>query len=388
MDRRTLVKSLALSLAMSPLALVSGCSGGGSRRMNFGPLLAADANGVMLPDGFTSRIVARSGQPPYPGSGFVWHDRPDGGATFATLDDGWIYVSNSEVDNSMGGVGALRFDANGEIIDAYSILDNTSRNCAGGATPWGSWLSCEEVPTGAVWECDPSGQTLALRKEALGVFNHEAVAVDLISKTLYLTEDEPDGGFYRYVPSSVSVDGVSDLNAGELQIASLDNAGTSINWIPVPDPSAAVTPTRSQVATSEPFDGGEGIVYYDGDIFFATKGDNKIWRYNILSSLLSVLYDAGKINKPILTGVDNITVSAAGDLLVAEDGGDMQIVAITSDDAIVPVLQLSGHKGSEIAGPAFSPDGSRLYFSSQRGPSNRDDDGITYEITGPFVISK
>ena len=384
MDRRTLIKSLALSLTMSPLALVSGCSGGGSKRMDFGPLLPPDGNGVMMPTGFTSRIVARSRQQPFLGSSFVWHDRPDGGATFATADGGWIYVSNSEVDNSLGGVGALRFDVNGEIIEAYSILDNTSRNCAGGATPWGSWLSCEEVPTGAVWECDPSGQSLALRRESLGIFNHEAVAVDLVSKSLYMTEDEPDGGFYRYVSSSISVDGVPDLNTGELQIASLDSAGTSVDWIAVPDATAVVTPTRHQIATSEPFDGGEGIVYHDGAIFFATKGDNKIWQYNIPSSRLSVLYDASKINKPILTGVDNITVSAAGDLLVAEDGGNMQIVAITPNDAIVPVIQLAGHKGSEIAGPAFSPDGSRLYFSSQRGPSNRDDDGVTYEVTGPF----
>ena len=385
MERRILLKSLALSLATPPLTLLTGCSGNGSKRMDVGPLEPADANGVKLPIGFSSRIVARSGQQPYPGSSYVWHDSPDGGATFTT-DDGWIYVSNSEVDKNLGGVGALRFQANGQIVEAYSILENTSYNCAGGATPWGTWLSCEEIETGTVWECDPTGQDSGVQKLALGVFKHEAVAVDTISSYLYLTEDEPDGGFYRYVPDSVSTEGVADLDNGVLQIASLNSDGISISWIPVPDANASITPTRYQIANYEPFDGGEGIVYYDNDIFFTTKGDNKVWRYNILSNQISVLYDANLITEPVLTGVDNLTISVAGDLLVAEDGGDMQIVAITPNNDIAPLVQLSGHKGSEVTGLAYSPDGSRLYFSSQRGARNRDSEGITFEITGPFPI--
>ncbi len=81
--------------------------------------------------------------------------------------------------------------------------------------------------------------------------------------------------------------------------------------------------------------------------------------------------------------MDNITGNAAGELLVAEDKGDMQIVAITADK-VVPVLQVVGHNSSEITGPALSPDGSRLYFSSQRGKTGLVEDGVTFEITGPF----
>ena len=88
--------------------------------------------------------------------------------------------------------------------------------------------------------------------------------------------------------------------------------------------------------------------------------------------------------QPVLRGVDNITVSPRGDVLVAEDGDDMQLVAITTTGDIEPVLQIVGHDRSEITGPAFDPSGTRLYFSSQRGSTNTDDDGVTYELSGPF----
>ena len=82
--------------------------------------------------------------------------------------------------------------------------------------------------------------------------------------------------------------------------------------------------------------------------------------------------------KPVLTGVDNITALPNGDLFVAEDPGDLQIVRLRPSGTIEPLLQLTGVTGTEITGPAFSPDLSRLYFSSQRNP------GATYEVTGPF----
>lgn len=85
-----------------------------------------------------------------------------------------------------------------------------------------------------------------------------------------------------------------------------------------------------------------------------------------------------------LTGVDNITGSASGDLFVAEDGGNMEICVITPGDVIAPFLRIDGQSGSEITGPALSPDGTRLYFSSQRGTSGSSSGGITYEVRGPF----
>jgi secreted PhoX family phosphatase len=85
----------------------------------------------------------------------------------------------------------------------------------------------------------------------------------------------------------------------------------------------------------------------------------------------------------VLTGVDNIVQAANGDLYVCEDGGDQQLVIVRPDGSVWPFLQVTGQSGSELTGPAFDPSGTRLYFSSQRGPTGADT-GITYEVRGPF----
>ncbi len=346
-----------------------------------GELLPPDLNGVRLPAGFTSRIIARSGQKLFD---YRWHAAPDGGATFATPDGGWVYVSNSELDKRAGGAAALRFDSQRGIVDAYPILSQTNRNCAGGHTPWQTWLSCEETDTGRVWECDPFGRKTAQVRSALGVFRHEAVAVDTQNKQLYLTEDQPDGCLYRYTARAFDADGNPNLDNGVLEVAeAVDGRFGTVRWHALPDPHATRTATRKQVASSTRFNGGEGIWYHQGIIYFATKGDNRIWAYDVRQQHLSILYNAASYLSPVLTGVDNITGNAAGELLVAEDGGDMQIVVLSAGK-VLPLLQLAGHDRSEITGPAFSPDGSRLYFSSQRGQTGRVEDGMTFEISGPF----
>ena len=154
--------------------------------------------------------------PPYP-----WHPATDGQATFATLgagggpDGGWILVANSEMPApGVGGVSAVEFAADGDVERAYRILAGTQQNCAGGPTPWGAWLSCEEHDGGNVWECDPTGAARAVRRPALGIFAHEAVCVDPVEERLYLTEDEGDGCWYRFTPADYP-----DLSAGLLEVA-------------------------------------------------------------------------------------------------------------------------------------------------------------------------
>ena len=381
---------LSMGIKGAALFAAGGLVGCGSSASNspfhslaaIGELQPPDDNGIMLPAGFTSRIVARSSSPPLPGSSYIWHPAPDGGACFATADGGWVYVSNSEVwePRGRGGVGALRFNSGGELTDAYPILRGTTGNCAGGATPWGTWLSCEEYDGGLVHECDPLGQRPAQVRPALGRFQHEAVAVDERNQCLYLTEDKPDGGFYRFRAASLP-----GLEQGVLEIAVRETRGGRdyLNWLEVPDPELAFTetPTRHQVAGYAPFAGGEGIAYYEGALYFVTKHDNRVWRYAVRDSRLDIIYDPTVAPAPILSGVDNVAITPTGDVLICEDGGDMQIVVITPDRRTVPLLQLTGQDRSEIAGAAFDPSYQRLYFSSQRGITGASEAGITYEIS-------
>jgi secreted PhoX family phosphatase len=359
-----------------------------SHLAKFGPLGSPDANGLRLPTGFRSRIVARSGKRPVADRDFIWHAAPDGGATFATQDGGWIYASNAELRDDAGGASALRFDANGELIDAYRILENTNVNCAGGPTPWGTWLSCEEHPEGLVWECDPLGKAPARSWPALGAFTHEAVAIDPTTMQAYLTEDLPDGRWYRFSPDRRDArTGVPDLSSGKLEAAEWDGTpGGRIQWHLIDDASGRSVPTRLQVPQTTAFRGGEGCWYAHGTVFFTTKHDNRVWAFDIANQRLRILYDAARVADPVLLGVDNVTTTAAGDVLVAEDGGDMQIVALSAD-GLTPIVQVEGHRQSEVTGPAFDPSGTRLYFSSQRGASGLSNDGVTYEVSGPFTAA-
>jgi len=344
----------------------------------YGALRRADANKIALPSGFTSRVVARSSQV-VPGTAYTWHPAPDGGACFAD-GSGWIYVSNSEV-NPGGGVGALRFSATGQVTGAYRTLSGTRTNCAGGATPWNTWLSCEEVDLGLVYETDPWGANPAVVRPAMGRFKHEACAVDPDHGYVYMTEDVGDGRFYRFRPTTWG-----DLSAGtvEVLVASSSLTDGPVTWATVADPDGSPTATRYQVAGAKPFNGGEGCYYAGGTCWFTTKGDSRVWAYDATTSRLSLAYDDNLVTSAPLTGVDNITGSTGGDLFVAEDGGNMEICLIEPGGRVSPFLRISGQSSSEITGPAFSPDGSRLYFSSQRGTTGTSSGGITYEVTGPF----
>lgn len=395
-DRRQLLRS-ACNVALGHTLI--GCLGtaawmlprSASAAPAIGPLQPADANGIRLPAGFTSRVIARSVERVRDASGhrlpYVWHMYPDGGATFPAADGGWVYVSNSETAAILGGgASAVRFAADGGIVDAYRILDGTRLNCSGGPTPWNTWLSCEELDFGHVYECDPLGVQPARRRRALGGFKHEAVAVDPLYQHLYLTEDESDGRLYRFTP-----DRYPDLAGGLLEVATVDWASGVVFWnrVPLPDPLSKplgfLRPTRRQVADSTPFDGGEGIWYHEGTVYFTTKGDNRVWALDTHTQTLRILYDATTSPTPHLRGVDNVTVSSSGKVLVAEDGGDMQLVVLDAAGEAAPLLQVEGQSESEITGPALSPGGDRLYFSSQRGPYlDGQSLGITYEVSGPF----
>ena len=448
--RRNLLKTFLYGASASSLPWLAGCGStddnataaggrvgasetnrfGGSalsnnqfRFRNIGPLGEPDANGVRTAAGFSTRVVAINSLPPASGA-TPWHIFNDGGGVVPREDGGWIYCSNSEVPGvgtigfqvpqlapltnpietlvpGLGGASALVFGADGTVEDSYRILRNTTFNCAGVVTPWKTWLSCEEIPTGLVWECDPFGIQAARPLPALGVFSHEAVAIDSERRVFYMTEDMPDGRFYRWVPTAgdwPAGAARANMNQGLLQVLKVEgdvanalNGPVRYSWVNAANPNAPQMENRLPETTV--FDGGEGVWYQNDRVFFTTKGDDRLWMLNTTNQTIEVAYDLSTAKAPnnILSGVDNITMTPFGEVLVAEDGGDMQVVVVYPDGVLVPLLQIVGQDQSEIAGIAFSPDGKRMYFTSDRGGPNLQGGyglglGMLYELMIPDTL--
>jgi secreted PhoX family phosphatase len=331
-----------------------------------------DSNGFLLPPGFSSRVIARSGQV-VAGTSYTFLNSPDGAGIVPRTDGGWWLLWNGEVANGGGGVAALQFNAGGVVVAAQGVLTGLNRACAGGITPWGTWLACEEVDYGTVWEVDPTGARPTTQHLAMGRFRHEAATVDGARRVIYLSEDEPDGLFYRFRYP------LGGLAGGVLEAAVVGGDG-AVTWLAIPDPSAAAAQCRAQVPATR-FAGGEGLCIMDGrQVFLTTKGDDRVWRYDVVDERMDVLYQPSPGS--VLSGVDNIAVTPGHDLLVCEDGGNMELVAVEVTGRATAVARLTGQPTSELTGVNVSPDGHRVYVGSQRGISGSQ--GIVYELTGPF----
>ncbi|HEX5588211.1 MAG TPA: alkaline phosphatase PhoX [Acidimicrobiia bacterium] len=405
----------------------------------FGALQPDPAGVLDLPVGFRYDVVSRAGQALRGQASGLVPGRPDGTAAFPGPSNGVWLVNNHEQGGTTtfpavaapeltydpgatGGTTTLLVDKHNQLVSEYVSLAGTFNNCAGGATPWGTWLTCEETEQragsggftrdhGFVFEVspdDPGANEAPTPLSALGRFAHEAVVVDPERGHLYLTEDasSPNGLLYRFTPATLpnalhtlrdggvleafSSPGVPDLSV-------FDQLGTQlpVQWTPVPDPSGIPVSTRKQfgaeVTRSRKYEGlwwGNGRAYVvcsfarfsDGS---AAEHDGQVWSYDpaaqslTLEAYFPVNTDPSGSGADVPDGPDNITVNPWGGVLVAEDGiGTQHLVAVVEGQPFL--LARNALSESEFTGVNFAPDRHTLFANIQ-------DEGYVLAITGPFA---
>jgi uncharacterized protein len=371
----------------------------------YGPLVP-DPNGVLdLPNGFHYKIISEEGE--LMSNGTKIPGAFDGMAAFEGPNNTTILVRNHELGagpafgsnpydaNAEGGTTALVVGANREVIKEYVTSSGTIRNCAGGATPWGTWLTCEENRStghGYVFEVDPQQPENDLSKtpiKEMGRFAHEACAIDPSTGYVYLTEDASPSYLYRFTPNNTSQKPGSLQEGGTLHAAAIEA---------VTDPAASTFKTgqtfkivwkkvdphmcREEAAAQNciKFSRLEGAFFQEGVFWFddTSAGDKKlgrVYRYIPHTNTLELFYEGNDVRE--MEYPDNICMTPWGDLWYAEDGsGQDRLMGITPEGKVYP-FAANRLSDSELAGPTFSPDGNTLFVNIQSP-------GQTFAIWGPF----
>ena len=311
-----------------------------------------------------------------------------------------------------------------ELVRDFVSSNGTLHNCAGGPTPWGSWITCEETTLGMevikdeksdkTWggfqkshgycfEVSASADTPVepVPLKAMGRFIHEAVAVDPKTGIVYETEDRSPGGFYRYIPKQpgrlaaggrLQMLAIKDRLQYDTRTGQKMGATFPVTWVEIEDPDPAAAEKDPWAVHNQGFATGaavfarlEGCWYGGGSIFFtATSGGDaklgQVWQYEPVGDggRLTLLFESP--DEGLLIAPDNVVVSPRGGLVLCEDGGDVQHMrGLTRDGRIFDFardIMNSEHHG-EFAGATFSPDGQTLFVNLQRP-------GVTYAIWGPW----
>jgi len=464
-DRRGVLTTGAAALAFSGLARQASAQSAApaaetyvNEVEGYGPLLR-DPNGLFdLPEGFSYTVVSQGGETM--DDGLLVPGQFDGMGCFALSGTRVALIRNHELKGSSrahrnwgpggyrqerlgrvdatkaydtfkngqvlpGGTSTVVYDLEtGETVRQFMSLAGTSTNCCGGMTPWGSWLTCEETEEtpatadvmkehGYIFEvpADADGLVQAVPLKAMGRFDHEAVCVDPRTGILYQTEDQGDGLFYRFIPTTPGrlVDG------GRLQAmvvrgaAGADTANhggdrfwsvgdwKEVDWIDLDDvesPNGDLR-MRGHAAGAALVARGEGIHWGDGELYLTATSGGPIERGQILRYVPSP--DEGQARERARPGRiqlfvestdekamnmgDNLTVAPWGHLIVCEDNYSSELrnhlKGVTPDGKLYTLGRNIFQGNSELCGCVFSPDGQVLFVNIQYP-------GVTLAIKGPW----